>query len=396
MRSCSYRTARGVVRVMDSAKSAAMLLIPVALLEVGAIFGALCDSKLMLVSRLAAAESPLAESNPAQTQCGIAATQPGATAPGSGSLPLVARFLAEKTTLSPLAVQKTDSLRLVFITCCKDAAFFGPVKKGMQDAAQAFHVTCDWRGTEDVDLDAQVQLVQQAVETGYDGIALNIIDPQAFDAVIQRAMEREIPVVAFNVDDHATPNLRLSAVSQRLYEAGQRLAEQVSDSIPDGSHVLLTRHDEGVSALEDRRRGQQDALKDKGLRWTILTTGSDPQKAVERIAETLRQHSEIRIVLGTGQSDTEAAGHAIEQHFPDRGYWAAGFDLSPETLRLIQQGSIRCTVDQQPYIQGYYPVVQLTLYLRYGILPSNIDAGATIIDRRNVERVIELTEDGYR
>jgi simple sugar transport system substrate-binding protein len=65
-------------------------------------------------------------------------------------------------------------------------------------------------------------------------------------------------------------------------------------------------------------------------------------------------------------------------------------------LRLIEAGYIRVTVDQQPYIQGFYPVVQLTLYLRYGIVPSNIDAGAAIIDRGNFRQVMELTKKNYR
>jgi simple sugar transport system substrate-binding protein len=110
----------------------------------------------------------------------------------------------------------------------------------------------------------------------------------------------------------------------------------------------------------------------------------------------LKEYSDIRIVLGSGQSDTEAAGRAIAQSFPNQGYWAAGFDLSPATLELIRQGPIRCTVDQQPYIQGFYPVVQLTLRLRYGIMPSDIDAGATIIDPSNVAAVTELTQKHYR
>jgi simple sugar transport system substrate-binding protein len=91
---------------------------------------------------------------------------------------------------------------------------------------------------------------------------------------------------------------------------------------------------------------------------------------------------------GRGPSDREGlqAGRLL----------SAGFDLSPETLRLIDAGHIRYTVDQQPYIQGFYPVVQLTLYLRYGIVPSDIDAGAAIIDRSNVRQVMELSRTHYR
>ena len=59
-------------------------------------------------------------------------------------------------------------------------------------------------------------------------------------------------------------------------------------------------------------------------------------------------------------------------------------------------GHIHFTIDQQPYVQGFYPVVALTLNLRYGIAPSDIDAGASIVDRRNVKQVMQLTADGYR
>jgi len=295
---------------------------------------------------------------------------------------------------------KTDAsqkpLRLAFITCAVDAKFFGPVKKGMNDAAQMLGVECDFIGTEGVDVPAQAQMVRQAVADGYDGIALSIIDPEVFDAVVQEAIDKGVPVVGFNVDDNATPNARLASTNQRLYEAGKSLGEHLLPSIPENAHVLMTMHDEGVSALEDRLHGIQDAIEAKGVTWTVIVSGNDPAEGAETIAKTLKEHPEIKIVLGTGQADTEAAGRAIEKYFADKGYWSAGFDLSPETLRLIQAGPIRCTVDQQPYIQGLYPVIQLTLYLRYGIIPSNIDAGAAFIDRTNVQQVIDLSRQLYR
>ncbi len=290
----------------------------------------------------------------------------------------------------------SEPLRFAFITCAVNAKFFEPVKKGMSDAAKMMGVKCDFLGTEGVDVKAQAEMVTQAVADGYDGIALNIIDPEAFDNVILEAIEKGVPVVGFNVDDHATANARLSSVNQRLYEAGKTLAEHLLPYIPEQAHVLMTMHDEGVSALKDRLGGQQNVLSSKNIKWIVKVTGNDSVKGAEVIAEALKQNPDIRIVLGTGQSDTEAAGKAIEKYFPNKGYWSAGFDLSPETLRLIQQGHIRCTVDQQPYMQGFYPVIQLTLYLRYGIVPSDIDAGATIIDKSNVEQVIELTKRNYR
>lgn len=302
----------------------------------------------------------------------------------------------ERTRLQSSPPESVKPLRFAFITCAVDAKFFEPVKKGMNDAARMIGVKCDFLGTEGVDVKAQANLVRRAAASGYDGIALNIIDPEAFDDVIREAIAKGVPVVAFNVDDHETPNARLSSVNQRLYAAGERLVGHLLPLIPNNAHILMTMHDEGVSALDDRLRGEQAILKEKNVRWTVLVTGNDSVKGAEVIAQALKEHPDIRIVLGTGQADTEAAGQAIEKYFPNEGHWSAGFDLSPETLRLIREGYIRCTIDQQPYIQGFYPVIQLTLFLRYGIVPSDIDAGAAIIDRFNVEQVIELTKQKYR
>jgi simple sugar transport system substrate-binding protein len=287
-------------------------------------------------------------------------------------------------------------LRFAFITTCVNEDFFKPVKQGMQDAARQMGVECTFEGTPAVDVKAQAEMVRSAVAMGYDGIALNIIDPKAFDEVVREAMDKGIPVVAFNVDDQATPNARLSGVCQDLYKAGRTVGEKAAESIPDGSTVLVTVHDDGISALEDRLRGEQDALKAKNITWKRVVTTSAPEKAAEIIAAALKENPKIKVVLSTGQADTEGAGRAIEKNFAGQGYVSAGFDLSPEILRLIKAGHIRFTIDQQPYVQGYYPVIQLALYCRYGLRPSNMDAGAAVISKSNVDAVVGLNAKGYR
>lgn len=298
------------------------------------------------------------------------------------------------------AVEAKEPLRFVFITCCKDEAFFDPAKKGMNDAARAMNVECLFTGTEGVDLKAQAEMVRKAVADGYHGIALNIIDAQAFNEVVAEAMQKGVPVVAFNVD--AAPasgprvNARLAGVCQDFYKAGRTLGTKALEFIPAGSKVLITKHDFGIAALDDRARGIQEALGPKQITWKVIYSTNEPQKAVDVISQELKADPSIRYVLGTGQTDTEAAGRAIERHFAGKGYASAGFDLSQETLRLVKAGVIRFTIDQQPYIQGYYPVVQLALYCRYGIRPSDIDAGAAIITQKDVDRVLDLAKQKLR
>ncbi|MBL7112716.1 MAG: sugar ABC transporter substrate-binding protein [Bacteroidales bacterium] len=295
--------------------------------------------------------------------------------------------------------QGQKKLRFIFITTVVGEDFFIPVKKGMEDAARLMDVECTFTGTEGVDIPAQAEMVRQAICDGYDGIALNIIDPEGFDAVVSEAIETGIPVVAFNVDDNATPNARLSSVNQRLYEAGKKLGNEAAKFIPDGSEILMTMHDEGVSALEDRLRGAQDGLKEAGRNnviWKVVITGNTVAKSTEVINRELQANPQIKFVLCTGQADTEGAGIVIGEHFSNQDYKAAGFDLSPGILQHIMQGHISFTIDQQPYIQGFYPVIQLTLLKRFGIMPSNMDTGAALITSQNAGDVLELAKQHYR
>lgn len=305
-----------------------------------------------------------------------------------------------------------EPLRFIFITCCKDEAFFTPVKKGMQEAAAAMKVQCDFTGTEGVDLKAQAEMVRKAIADGYDGIALNVIDAKAFDEVIAEAMKKGIPVIAFNVDAQGAKDKadrlsgaspasdagprRLCSVCQDFVNAGRTLGERAVKFIPKGSKVLITLHDNGISALDQRAAGIQEVLKREGIAAKVICSTNEPKKAAELIAAELAADPEIRCVLGTGQTDTEAAGTVIESKFAGKGYKSAGFDLSPEILRLVKAGVIQCTIDQQPYSQGYYPVVQLSLYCRYGIRPADIDAGAGVVTQGDVERILGLSKEHYR
>ena len=288
------------------------------------------------------------------------------------------------------------SLKFVFISTCIDEDFFIPVRRGMRDAANMLGVECWFTGTPEVDIPAQVEMVRQAIKEDVDGIALNIIHPEAFDNVIEKAMNAGIPVVAFNVDDDKTPNKRLSAVCQNLYEAGRTLGKEAQNFVPANSKVLMTLHSEGISALDDRLKGAQEVLEEKNITWQVVTTGIEAEKAAAIITSELQANDNIHTILCTGQADTEGAGLAIERHFAGKGYHVAGFDLSPGILRLVKAGYIDCTIDQQPYIQGFYPVVQLTHYCRYGLHPSSVDTGAALITKENVDSVSALIGEGVR
>lgn len=292
--------------------------------------------------------------------------------------------------------QTTKPLRFVFITTCVGEDFFIPVKKGMDQAASLLGVECSFIGTKEVDLKRQVTMVSQAIKQGVDGIALNIIDTLAFDSVVKEAIDKGIPVVAFNVDDNKTPNARLSGICQNFYKAGYDLGQKISAQIPENSTVLMTIHSEGISALNDRLKGERDALIKKNIKWKVVVTGIKADSAAFVITNALNKNHGVKVVICTGQADTEGAGLAIEKNFNNMGYLAAGFDVSPAIIRLIKNDHILFTIDQQPFMQGFYPVIQLYQYCRYGILPSDNEIVASFVTKNNADNIEKLCNEHFR
>jgi simple sugar transport system substrate-binding protein len=237
-------------------------------------------------------------------------------------------------------------------------------------------------------------IARAALDEGVNGLAIDIFDAAAFAPVVAEARARGVPVVAFNINEGGGKAGNLSGIAQDFLAAGKVLGRQAAAAIKPGSTALITMHDPGISALEARRDGIKAALADLDIHWVEAVTGHHPDAAARHILDVLDQRPDISALLATGQADTEGAGLAVEQS--GRGLFAAGFDLSSGILRLIEAGHLAMTIDQQPYAQGFYPVVQLALNLRYGLLPVDMDAGAAVIDRSNAASVGALAQAGYR
>ncbi|WP_413992024.1 substrate-binding domain-containing protein [Labrys okinawensis] len=285
-------------------------------------------------------------------------------------------------------------LKLLFIAVNCDEDFFGPVRCGMADAAALMGVDAEFTGTVGVDAIGMAAIARLGLEQGVDGLAIVVFDAGAFAPVIAEARGRGVPVVAFNIGADRDKAGTLSSIAQDFPAAGRALARRVAADIGPGSTVLLTMHDPGISALEERRDGIKAGLANQGIEWVETVTSHYPEEAARHILRILAQRPDISAVLATGQADTEGAALAAE--LMSRPVYVAGFDLSPTILRLIEAGHLACTTDQQPYTQGFYPVIQLVLHIRYGLLPVDMDAGAAIIDRTNVARIGALSAAGFR
>jgi simple sugar transport system substrate-binding protein len=285
-------------------------------------------------------------------------------------------------------------LRIRLLTIAAEEEFFKAVRRGMEDAANALQVEAELDGTPDISAQAVIALARRALREGVDGLALNVSESGVFAPVIAEAKAKGVPCVAFNIDADSGASGNLSYIVQDFAPAGRALGHRAAAHIPQGANVLATVHDDGVSALDERFAGVREALEAHGAQLERLCVGQNPERGAKLILEALAKRP-VAAIVGTGQADTEAAGLAARALAPNAPY-VAGFDLSPGIVDLMAEGHVEATIDQQPYVQGFYPVVQLTLFLRFGLIPASMDAGAAFIDRSNLEAIRQLSREHIR
>jgi len=269
--------------------------------------------------------------------------------------------------------------------------FFAPVVRGAQDAARVYglNLHIEYGDSNNV---TQNNLIQTAIAQRVAGVAVSIPDNNAFTTSICAVHAKGIPVVAFNVDATTGPVLgcRLSFVGQDFAASGALIARRMVDDhlIKAGDRVFCpVEAPEAVYAL-GRYAGVKRVLAAIGATCDFVGIGFDLAAAQTKEIQYLLGHHTTKAIIGLGSVPLTVAPKAVKAtglRIP-----VGGFDLTPDIIRGIQNGDIVATVDQQPYSQGYYPVTELALYLKFGLHPSSIDTGAGLVDKSNVATVAAL------
>jgi len=95
-----------------------------------------------------------------------------------------------------------------------------------------------------------------------------------------------------------------------------------------------------------------------------------------------------------------ANGFPIAQGLKDIDYKPGqvyvGFDLIPPVIDAIKSGYLQVTVDQQPYLQGYLPIVQLYMMKKYNLGPWDVNTGKGMVTASVIDTIAQLSQDGVR
>ena len=294
------------------------------------------------------------------------------------------------------SVNLTQAGDLTFhmITHSDDGPFWSVVNRGMDAACADLGVTCVWvPGNNDANV--MVQGIEGAIGEGSDGIAASLPDPAALVPALQGAVDGGVPVVTLNSGANDYQEIgALTHVGQTEFIAGQAAGDRFNDA--GVTHVLCGQQEQNNVGLTERCAGLEDTFSgDVTTGFMDLDADTSAQQAA--INAAMAADDSIDGFLGVGPVITLSGLRAANDL--GRDVVVGGFDLTPELLGEIEAGNILFTVDQQQYLQGYLPILQLFLFQTNsntigGGLP--ILTGPGFVDASNAADVLALSQAGTR
>ena len=165
----------------------------------------------------------------------------------------------------------------------------------------------------------------------------------------------------------------LMYVGQPEYDAGYAAGLRAKG---DGvGSFLCVNHSIQQPTLAERCRGFADGLGIE-LGDAMLDSGADPAEIKNRVLAYLNANPDTDAILTLGPVSADPTILALQENGMAGDIYFGTFDLGDEIVKGIKAGVINWGIDQQPFLQAYLPVVILTNYDRYGVLPgNNINSG---------------------
>jgi simple sugar transport system substrate-binding protein len=252
-----------------------------------------------------------------------------------------------------------------------------------------------------------IKQFKEAVALHPDGIAIyGFPGDDAMRPIVKQALDSGIAITTMN-----TPLPKLEAEYKTagfgyagavLYDAGFNLGKKAVEvcGLKSGDKAFLW----GLLSMPnrgDRTKGVKDALEKAGVQVIYQeisdTVNADASQGTPVYVATFSRDPDLKAAITDHGSLTaslptfmKAAGQA-----PGK-VCGAGFDLSPAISKGIEDGYISVVIDQQPFIEGYIPIIQLYLTTSFGFAGLNMDTGAAFVTKENIKMVKPLADSQIR
>ncbi len=289
-----------------------------------------------------------------------------------------------------------DGERYVLVSHAPDSdSWWNTIKNGLALAGEQMGVEVEYRNPPTGDLADMARIIEQAAASGPDGIITTLADPDVLSGPISAAVDSGIDVIIINsgTPEQAREVGALMYVGQPEYDAGYAAGLRAAgDGV--GSFLCVNHYINSPSSTQ-RCQGFADGLGVE-LGNQMIDSGQDPSEIQNRVMAYLNANPDTDAVLTLGPTSADPTILALEEMGLAGDIYFGTFDLGDNIVQAIRDGVIQWGIDQQPYLQAYLPVIVMTNYHRFGVLPgNNINSGPGFVTADGLEMVEQFAGE-YR
>ena len=291
------------------------------------------------------------------------------------------------------ASRTTAQLKFAMITHGDPSdPFFAVVKNGENAAAKQLGVKVTYQSS--AKPQTEIQYIQAAINQHVNGLAIAYDDPSV-KSIVKKAADAGIPVYGLNSGLTDFPaNGEMGYVGQDELIAGEAVGTALTKA-GGMKHVLCVIHYAGAVNLEQRCAGVKKTFK--GTETVINVPTNDLNADEASIKSKLAADKSIDAVVTLGFGVAQVAETAIKA--ANSKAKLATFDMNATVLKDVQAHKILFAVDQQPYLQGYLPIMALYLYNKnLNIIGGGkpVLTGPNLVTAATAGKVIKLAQAGTR
>ncbi|OXT00606.1 sugar ABC transporter substrate-binding protein [Notoacmeibacter marinus] len=307
--------------------------------------------------------------------------------------------LATAIVATPMAVATqavAEGEKYVLVSHAPDSdSWWNTIKNGIALAGEQMGVEVEYRNPPTGDIADMARIIEQAAASAPDGIITTLADYDVLQQPIKNAIASGVDVIIMNTGsaEQASEVGALMYVGQPEYDAGKAAGERAKK---DGvTSFLCVNHSIQQPTLVDRCQGFADGLGVE-LGNSMLDSGADPAEIKNKVQAYLSANPDTDAVLTLGPVSADPTMLALQDNGMAGDIYFGTFDLGEEIVKGIKDGVIEWGIDQQPFLQAYLPVVILTNYHRYGVLPgNNINSGPGFVTADGLEKIEQFAGE-YR
>jgi ribose transport system substrate-binding protein len=292
---------------------------------------------------------------------------------------------AATATAAAQADKAKKNYNIQFVQGVTGDQFYITMQCGIEQEAKKLGVTVKTQGPSKFDPTLQKPIVDSVTAAKPDALLIAPTDVTAMQTPLNQAKAAGIKVVLVDttVND---PSVAVSAIASDNEGGGKAAFEAIQKLHPQGGKVMVMSTDPGVSTIDARTKGFEDAVKanPKYKYVGVQYSHDDPATAANLITAQLQKDPDLVGVFAANLFAAEGTATGVRQTGKASQVQIVGFDAGPNQVKDLKAGTIQALIAQQPGLIGKYGLDAAVASLDGGTVTPKVQTGFTILTKDNI------------